>query len=204
ERLYKEGKGLLPARLEGPTDAAVTGLVVENAQQSPLETLGKLAPAALTRLRLGRFMGVSVPGQNAEVRVLARWNNSEASPAVIEKKFGRGRVLLFTVTADKAWSDWPVDATFVLATRSAAMSIAKGTSQQENITAGQPALVTLPEGESAQDPKIRTPGGEIAAMQMLPKTDQSPPVLKYAQTARAGSYPISWKDSAGKEQTRLV
>jgi hypothetical protein len=135
---------------------------------------------------------------------LARWNNSQNAPAVIEKRFGRGRVLLFTVTANKGWSDWPVQPSFVLATRSAATSIARGVSQQENISAGQPIQFVLPPGETATDAKIRNPNNEGAPLQLIPKTDSSPAVLSSANSARAGSYTLTWKDSAGRDQTRLV
>ena len=37
---------------------------------------------------------------------------------------------LFTITADKAWSDWPTHRTFLPTVRAAATSIARGTSQQ--------------------------------------------------------------------------
>jgi hypothetical protein len=204
ERLYRDGNGLLPAKLDGAADGPVNGLVVEAAQNSPLDVLRRLAPAALAQVKINRYMSVENVKVSQDVRVLARWNNSQAAPAVIEKRFGRGRVLLFTVTADKAWSDWPVDATFVLATRSAAKSIARGSSQQDNITAGQPIQLTLPQGESATEAKVRNPNGEFATMQFVAKTDRSPAVLKFDQTSRAGSYTLSWKDSSGHDQTRLV
>jgi hypothetical protein len=92
----------------------------------------------------------------------------------------------------------------VLATRSAAKSIARGSSQQDNITAGQPIQLTLPQGESATEAKVRNPNGEFATMQFVAKTDRSPAVLKFDQTSRAGSYTLSWKDSSGHDQTRLV
>ncbi len=204
DRLYRDGNGLLPAKLDGATDGPVTGLVVEPAQNSPLDVLRKLTPAALTQIKINRYMAVENVKEKQDVRVLARWNNSQSAPAVIEKRFGRGRVLLFTVTADKAWSDWPVDATFVLATRSAAKSIARGSSMQENISAGQPIQLTLPQGESATEAKIRNPNGEYAAMQFVAGNDQSPPALKFDQTSRVGAYSLSWKDSSGHEQTRLI
>ena len=123
---------------------------------------------------------------------------------MIEKRFGRGRVLLFTVTANKGWSDWPVQPSFVLATRSAATSIARGVSQQENISAGQPIQFVLPPGETATDAKIRNPNNEGAPLQLIAKTDSSPAVLSSGNSARAGSYTLTWKDSAGRDQTRLI
>ncbi|HEX8525049.1 MAG TPA: BatA domain-containing protein [Tepidisphaeraceae bacterium] len=204
QRLFRNGEGLLPAKLDGVNEAAVTGIVVEAAQQSPIEPLSKLAPAALARIRLSKFMGVTVPGNVKEARVLARWNNSEASPAVIEKRFGRGRVILVTVTADKAWSDWPVDPTYVLAMRSAAMAIAKGASQQDNILAGQPIQVTLDEGASAMEQQVKLPSGESATAELIKPADKSPQVIRFTRTRNAGAYEVSWKDAKGQAQSRLV
>jgi hypothetical protein len=204
ERMYRDGKGLLPAKLDGATDGPVTGLVVEPAQNSPLELLRKLTPAALTQIKINRFMAVENVKDKEDVRVLARWNNSQASPAVVEKRFGRGRVLLFTVTADKAWSDWPVDATFVLATRSAAKAIGRPSSVQENIAAGQPIQLTLPPNETATEAKVRNPNGEFATAQLVPGAEGSPAVLKFDQTSHAGVYTLLWKDSSGRDQTRTI
>ena len=88
------------------------------------------------------------------VSVLARWNNSENPPAVMEKMFGKGRVLLFTTTAGKKWTDWPLDSTYLLAVRSAALAVARGQDEGESVTAGEPIRVVLDNDQAAIDPKI--------------------------------------------------
>ena len=80
DRLYRDGNGLLPAKLDGATDGPVTGLVVEPAQNSPLDVLRKLTPAALTQIKINRYMAVENVKEKQDVRVLARWNNSQAHP----------------------------------------------------------------------------------------------------------------------------
>jgi len=191
--------------LEGAVDGPLSGIVVESAQNSPLEPLGKLAPAALSRVRVNRYMGTSLDPRGKDVRVLARWNNSEASPAVIEKRFGRGRVLLFTSSANKAWTDWPLDPTYVLAMRAAAMAVARGQSRQDNILAGQPVQVALdPAVTKAMDAKMKLPGGESATVDFIAKTDDSPATLHFARTPRAGIYEMSWKDPTQQPQSRIV
>ena len=114
--LYNDGEGVLPLRLERISETPCTGLLLEPAEPSPLDALRRLKPAALARISAKRFI-VMEPSQEThpDVRVLARWNDSEHSPAVVEKRVGRGRVLLWTVTADRAWSGWPVDPTYLLA-----------------------------------------------------------------------------------------
>jgi hypothetical protein len=140
ERLFKGGKGLLPARMNQIRDLQSQGLVVEPIADSPIELLRNLTPELLSRVRAHRFADVVLePGdEQQQVRVLARWNDPQQSPAVLEKRFGDGRVLFWSITADKSWSDWPSEASFVLAMRVAAQQIAAEIQRGENLTAGEP------------------------------------------------------------------
>jgi hypothetical protein len=204
QRLYREGLGMLPARLDKPIDGPVTGLVVEQLEQSPLATLGKIAPAALARIQARRFMAAAVPaGKGENVRVLARWNDPEGHPAVIEKRFGKGRVIFWTVSANKQWSDWPIDPTYVLAVRSAAMSIARSEAQADNVTAGTPLQYVLEEGQAATEARVSTSSREGVETASIEKGEKSPTVIRAVQTAHAGAYVLSWKDGTGKAQQHL-
>ncbi len=201
QRLYREGQGLLPCRIDRPLDGPVTGMFVEQVAQSPIASMAKLAPEALTRIVAKRFMGVSMPqGKSQEVRTLARWNDQEGHPAIVEKRFGKGSVLLWTMTADKKWSDWPVDPTYVLAVRSAAMTIARGERQQDNLIATQPLVYQLPAGQAVIDARVAAPG-DPAPHSIPAHADKAGTVLRYDHTIRAGIYTMSWKDAAGKEQS---
>jgi hypothetical protein len=205
QRLFKEGQGLLPAKLGKIAEEGLTGIVVEQAQQSPLTPMGKLVPAALARVRVKKVMGVELPANQVEgVRVLARWNDPEAHPAVLEKRFGKGRVLLFTVTADKAWSDWPVDPTYVLAIRSTAMAIARGERQEGTTSAGQPIQLVLDEGQTAIEAKMSVPGKDVTETMTIDRPEKGPVVLRSLPTAKAGVYRVTWKEAGGKEITRPV
>jgi hypothetical protein len=204
QRLYREGAGMLPARLDKPIDEPVTGLVVEQLEQSPLSALSKIAPAALARIKARRFMAASVPaGKSEHVRVLARWNDPEGHPAVIEKRFGKGRVIFWTISANKQWSDWPIDPTYVLAVRSAAMSIARSEAHQDNLTAGQPIQFTLEEGQGATDAKVTAPGRETAETATIEKPEKLPSIIRATETAHAGSYMLNWKDGTGHAMQHL-
>jgi hypothetical protein len=194
----------------------VTGLVVEPSEESPLEAMTKVAPAALSRVVAKRYLSVELPGSAAKgkrpstgpasegVRVLARWNDAEGRPAAVEKRFGRGRVVLWTVTADKQWSDWPVEPTYVLAMRSAAAAAARpDAGEGADALAGQPVRCELPDGQDAVEPRVTPPGGqpEVAAVE---KREGAPAALKYTRTAKAGVYVFTWKDATGKEHSRPV
>jgi hypothetical protein len=204
--LYKGGSGLLPAEFEGIADSEFSGLLVETAEGSPLEALGQLTPAALERIKVRKSYEVRRPPGDVEgVRVLARWNNQAAAPAVLEKIFGQGRVLLWTTAADRSWSDWPTDSSYVLSMREAARAIAKSTASLHQFTAGQALRVDLSASRDITLPAIEVPGGKEPKPLVLggaasgisdeAKQAKSGRALRFGDTRRAGLYKMTWRDS---------
>jgi hypothetical protein len=192
DRLFNNGHGLLPARLDRIVDGPVRGLVVEGLGDSPLGPLAKIAPAALAKISTRRLLAVDMPAKPAEgVRVLARWNDPEGHAAVIEKRFGRGRVLLWTTTADREWTDWAVDPTYVLAVRSAAVATAWPDSGDDNVVAGHEMVYHPLSEEPRLNPRIISPD-DPAPVPM--------PDLRTPHTAHAGVYTVQWNDAAGKQR----
>ena len=159
--LVKGGAGLLPAAFEAPSDTEFTGILVEAADGSPLDALGQLTPAALQRIKINKTYEVRMPAGDVEgVRILARWNNQAAAPAVIEKVFGSGHVLLWTTAADRSWSDWPTDSSYVLAVREAARAIAKSSASRRQYTAGQALRIELSATHDITLPAVEVPEGK--------------------------------------------
>ena len=193
ERLYKNGKGLLPARIERVVDGPVKGLIVEKFDESPLTALAHLVPAALSRVSVRKFYEMQTTGKLADgVQVLARWNDPEAHIAAIEKQFGKGRVILWTTSADAQWAgEWPKnDPSYVLAMDSTAHSVARPDTTDDNIKAGYEMIIPQTE-ESKINPRLTVPN------------DPTPipiPRLRYDRTEHAGFYTLTWNDPAGKEQ----
>jgi Aerotolerance regulator N-terminal len=221
--LYKAGQGLLPAALETIVDEEVSGLVVEPQMQGPLDALLQLNPAVLERVRIKKWYQLAAAGEEAPVRAVARWNNAASSPAVVEKKFGAGSVLLWTVAADKQWSDWPTDPTYVLAIRESAMGIARTDGGLRNQNAGEVLRYPLPKGDAPNSATIEAPDA-TSPQPMVVETDrgdaqnatvgtapgagtgdsQSRQVLTYASTRRAGLYRLSWKDAQQQPHNDII
>lgn len=203
DRLYAGGKGLLPALIDGIAEEAVTGLVIEPAEASPLEMLRRISTASLARVRARKHMAVTVPEKGVEgVRILARWNGPEGRPAVVEKSLGLGRVILFTMTADRQWSDWPIEPTYVLAVRSAALNLTRGSGRQDNVSVGQPLVYQFHGPDRPLEPRISVPGSD-AAQPLLVEPVEGGFTLRYADTRRAGMYAMSWKDIRGNPHGHL-
>ena len=195
QRLYRDGRGLLPARLGRAIETPTTGIVVEKDPQSPLAPLAKLLPAALARIHVKQYTAVELGSPPPEgVSVLARWNNSENPPAVLKKVFGKGCVLLFTCTAGKKWTDWPLDPTFLLLVRSAALAIARSQESGGAIAAGEAIRVLLDSKQAAVDPKMNIPGKNPPEPVEIEKSTQGATELRYAKTFHTGLYTLSWRD----------
>jgi hypothetical protein len=81
-------------------------------------------------------------------RVLASFD--DGAPALVESRVGKGRVLLFTSTADRDWTDWPIRTSFLPAMQRFAGWLAGGLDDRKEATAavGEPRTIRLDEGES--------------------------------------------------------
>ncbi|MBI4879504.1 MAG: VWA domain-containing protein [Planctomycetes bacterium] len=116
ERLHRaDGAGLLPARLleargdvrEG-SDAVFFPLVDDF--QHPL--LRVFSDPELrqnpTSVPIRRFFRTEVSSKDQATAVIMKLNDDPAAPGalLLEKPAGRGRVVLFTTTADSAWAGW--------------------------------------------------------------------------------------------------
>lgn len=104
-QLWKDGVGLLPARLKSvaPADGsrATTVLGLELTHPSLLFLRGRADP--MPGATVGRFTPVVSMANDA--RVLASYASSE--PMLIERPFGRGTVMLLTTTLSADWNTLP-------------------------------------------------------------------------------------------------
>ncbi len=199
--LFKGGDGLLPVKLEVPRDISARGLVMEPASDSPVSQLARLTPEALSKIRPHRIQGVVSLDDDPRVRVLARWSDTNQSPALIEKKFGDGRVLLWTVTADRAWSDWQTEGSFVMATRLACQSVAAQVTRWENLTAGEPLRFPFDKSTAPATIDLTSPG-LVEAMVIPLDLSLTHPRLDSPETYRAGIARIGWKGPTGEPVKR--
>ncbi|HIE51789.1 MAG TPA: VWA domain-containing protein [Armatimonadetes bacterium] len=129
--LFREGAGLLPAVLGQPVVSEGEELsLVEGEVEHPLfrafeaRFWARLATVqfyrTFTLLTKGRGPGGEggktrgsdiSPGTGDETSVLMRFNDGR--PALVERSYGRGKVLLFASTLHTAWNDFPLHGTYL-------------------------------------------------------------------------------------------
>jgi hypothetical protein len=198
--LFRGGAGLLPAAIDSIEDQEAQGLSLEDETASPLAELAQLNPAVLARIKVRKFLRLELPATlPTGVRVLARWNDSAASPAALEKQVGLGRVLLWTVTADKAWSDWPKEPSYVLAMREAAKALVRSDDRTHNLSAGDTIRRPVAATHTIARAEVELPDAErpqpLAVEPADAQKSDSEQMLVYADTRRAGLYKLHWQDA---------
>jgi hypothetical protein len=87
------------------------------------------------------------PG-SGDARVLAAFD--DGAPALVEGHRGKGRVLLFTSTADRSWTDWPIRTSFLPVLQRLAAYLTGGLDERRQAasTVGERRTIRLSEGEA--------------------------------------------------------
>jgi hypothetical protein len=206
--LYKDGTGVLPAALDGAADSEALGMLLEDLDPAPLPKLKGMKAASLEAVRPRRIELVRVGADKSAIRpfVVARWNDPSGSPAAIEKEFGAGRSLLWTITADFGWSDWPGDrtrATYMLAIDESVNRVARVAGGNRNLVAGSP--IRRSASDSAGDPQIETPTGkEILKGRTEGEGVAGAKVLIWDDTRTPGFYKLGWLDGQRTQEEYAV
>ena len=170
--LYKSGQGLSPFKI---------GVRKGNPEQ--IEEFFQLDPNSIGSERFLRiFQGEAagftklirftafhtteervVPSINtalARPRVLARFTDAQNSPAIVARRFGRGRTLMFYTTASKRWNDWPIEieiGTYVSVIQGMVGYLARPQSAEYTRRVGEPIVFELSGRLRDAQGALRTP-----------------------------------------------
>jgi hypothetical protein len=107
KHLYEDGKGILPARLGEIAAHDRATLDLQHVVYEPVKAFYKQYRLPVTVSKSYRFV---VP-EDESVRVVCPLSTGE--PAIVDRKVGRGRVILFATTCDTDWTNWPLTPAYI-------------------------------------------------------------------------------------------
>jgi len=194
QSLYRDGAGILPAILSTPTPSNVgattlLGLDVNH----PVFRFVKGRSDPIPSASVWRyFPSIVSEDQN---RVLASYASGKAF--LIEKQFGRGRVLLMTTSLDMDWASLPLSSFYLPFTQSMVRYLASGEVQNRNQVVGQAISVRAGEGLEDQSVQIRSPDGKILTEGVSINHSAAQSEIRFDDPAIAGDYLVSFKTSRG-------
>lgn len=148
---WKNGQGLLPVPLGSPlgsgSDEKAVGLQVTESRHALLRNFVGIENQLLRRVAVWRYLSVpedqsllsssNEKEANLAPKVIACYDDQAKTPALVEKTFGLGHVLLFNSSADAEWGNWPRQIAFVPILQEAVRFLAPSASGQKNLSAGE-------------------------------------------------------------------
>ncbi len=137
---------------------------------------------------------VQEPAEGTEV--LLRLGDLPRSPWLLERRFGRGRVLLCTSSADLDWTGMSLFfAPFVQETVS---YLASSGAERRDILVHEPLVAEVPPPAEASKFQVVDPAGQaFPDLESSARPDGGPHLLTFADTGRAGIYFVRWTRSDG-------
>lgn len=173
--LYRDGKGLLPVKLdtilgdEEEEDWVQFNILTE---RHPVVSVfvGEGNPF-IEAVKIFRWWECLLDEEAlaaGRVDVAARFDNPDRSPAVVEKQFGDGRVLVLTTPLDLDWSNWPQDHSFPVTMLEMNRYMARKTADQANAAVGDLLSHTLDLTDYDLDVSVQRPDSKATPLQANP------------------------------------
>jgi hypothetical protein len=197
--LYHDGMGLLPAKLAGvrgdPKKETVISLAVPPDSTHPLlKEFRRRRAAYLNTLQFYQHALLEVPKRDNTIVVFS-FDNGHA--ALVEKKIGKGTVLMFAFTANDAWADLPRRPGFLFLVQEMAAYLARDRQKGRNLLVGDTMIKAL--GPDALLSKI-TVAGPRETFDVAATPEGRRARLIFDNTGLAGVYELRTQRGAAQQQ----
>jgi hypothetical protein len=153
----------------------------------------ELKPGPLEKEKIGKGAGTDKAEEAGPSRVVLTY--ADGTPAMMERAWALGRVVLFSSTADTAWNDLPVRLAWVPLLHRTLGSIVQRQDEGLNIRVGEKFVRRVPTEYLDKDatfyPPRQTTVRDLRRVEML----NGWPALQFEQTDLAGLYDAKLGDS---------
>ncbi len=211
QSLYRDGQGLLPARLEqikgDETERQWVHPVIEAANHPVLTVFDGPQPIrkAVTIFRWWDAVVSQADVAAGRVSVAATVSDADSSPLLVEKSFGDGRVMLFTTPLDSDWSNWPAEVSFFYTLFDTNRYMARKVANEGNFIVGTPIRMDLDPSIYKRDARLLVPGGESVTLQAITPSEDSEQaskqsLIEHEDTSKSGIYTLELAQHRGETE----
>ena len=214
--LFRDGAGLLPGKLgEIVRVPAESHVIIKDGLHPALRGVsGEHDPLGIRQIAFFQYFscepwkaageGDVAGGTDRRAAVLATFDDAEEHPAIIERTFGAGRVLLLTTTADKEWNLWPDHPTYLPMLIEFAQHVARrGESARERLV-GERIEIPIDPTQYESDAIVRTPAYPTLPEVAIQAEGTDELRLIWEQTGVAGLYRFLLRRRDGSESVRML
>lgn len=197
--LYRDGAGLLPAELQPatPADGSQATSLLGYRSEHPIFRFLRTRPGLLPSATVGRYFPVPATTQDPSARSLAEYLSGDSF--LMEKSFGKGRVLLLTTTIDTDWNTLPLSNFFLPFVQSTARYLSAQSMLRTNLIPPQPIRLIFDTPANERTAMLTLPDGREVSLPVL--RYGANPEVRYDQTERPGRYTLRIRED-GKERVQ--
>lgn len=184
--LFAARPRLLPARMGPPTEARLA-LDSASMDHPALQRFRGSEDVDVGTAEFRKYFPLRPAEDDRSVRVMARFTNG--APALVEKQFGLGRIVLAASTANTEWNDLPLKPLFLPLAHQLVAYLAAGTDGNRNATVGEPLVKPLPLAEGNRPVTVAEPDGTRRTLR--PVVDERGALAILENTRTAGFYRVA-------------
>ncbi|MFZ5476603.1 MAG: VWA domain-containing protein [Myxococcota bacterium] len=198
ERVNGPLAGLLPAPLRRVRDLvdldAEEGTPLQPPDVVNVELFRPFARSGregFSRVRTRRAMTLEPYAETGEVQTLLRWTGG--APALLERRIGNGRVLLWTGTIDLGWGNLPLQSVFMPFVQRMTGYLGGDVGPAATTTEGTVGeVLRIPLPPSAGNVEVTGPGGQIVPASREDGGVVLSPAEPGGYSVAAGGPPVAW------------
>ncbi len=202
------GKMLLPLYLrdvEGSTRDYVH-LGAPDLDHPVTRFLRGINPIIFRTVSVQRYVRGDVPSQG-EARVILSYGDEEGLPAIAEKSYGDGRVLLFTTAADDEWSDFTRSPLYLMLLHETVKYVVRPDASDSTIFVGTP--ISIPYEPAKMGPRVGiVPPAALGGSEIRLTSAQDKITKKlsytFVKTDAAGFYTLKTRTPEGESVERPI
>ncbi len=220
ETLFANGQGLLPMRLvdiaeSTPSARPVTIQDWDVAHPVMRSFVDELA-AVLRQVHVASFVrladqpaATSSPADLSSVRtgprVLARLNDPDQTPLIVEREFGRGKCLWIGTTADQDWNDWAASFSYLPMMLEMVQYVSRPAQIAPQSVVGRSLICEIEPATVRSEATLRTPGYPVEPEVALKAVvSGSGAQFQFDGTRQCGLYQFGLRTTRGDSRRRLA
>jgi uncharacterized membrane protein len=163
--LHQKGKGLLPrpfqAILGDDTEKTWSTFAITQPEHPAVRVFGGDAAPLLESAKVYQWWSVPESGEGT---ILSRLTDADRSPALIERRYGLGRVIQFCIPADAEWSNWPEDASYLILLQELNRYLAQTAASPGQVVVGEPLNESVDLSRFRAEVGLTRPGGATSTL----------------------------------------
>lgn len=191
--LYRNGEGLLPCSLGDPVgdanDRKQAVHISDEVSDHPFVRLFREQKAIrLSSPFLFRYCRLEDLDEKGGGRIVCKF--AEGAPAIVERGYGKGRVVVFASTADDGWNDMPSWPAYLALMQEVMAQVARDPSSSRNLLVGEPLVCHVSPRQFGKPALVQRPG-ESRPVAVEATSAAGLLAVVYSQTDRAGVYEVT-------------